>query len=599
MRFAAALLALSLPALGDPRAELGRRLFMDPTVSRTGRVSCSSCHQPEHGFSDPRARSEDEIGSTRRRSQPLLDLEDVQPLHWDGEFASVREVIDARLAPAWRLNAIAGVARIRRFEDARAAGMSPDGEGFRRSLGLQPYGGLVRSDHVPVARRLGDDHRYDAGFRAAFGTPEITQDRIADALEAYVLSLRSGTSAFDRGALTEAQVRGLVLFKGKANCAACHLAEGRRPRFTDGAFHDTGIAQARGHGCSLGDCLDVGVGAISSVRADLYAFKTPSLRDVARRPPYMHSGSLATLADVVRYYNGGGFGGRKLDPRIRPLALSDDEVSDLVAFLEALTSDERPGVGPARRKPHRTELRIVDLHGKPLAGLPVEVQPAGDRLGRAVPRHILGLGRPPVERPGTLVTDEDGRISFDFPAWTHVRVVAPELDFGRLIPDCVGSMELIAAPTKSVALKLRMPPECCPETLLDVRVTSGCGLPPHTVASLRLIRTLADGRALYVTDPVRSRRWAAGGRVVGELRAGGPDRSWTLASRCEIDVSGGWAEPLDLGDVPPGGVLEPSRSLTETCNNPVARAFPSWGAKAPKEVQTKCEAYGAASRRRS
>lgn len=546
LRCGAAVLALSLPALAgdkpDPKVELGRRLFMDPTVSRAGRFSCSSCHDPERGFSDPRKVSEDENGPTKRHSQPVMDLAtSSNPLHWDGEFGSVTELLTARLAPPADAVTLARAIRTREFEAAAAAGRQPDSGEFQKRIATltPPYYGPSatttpgsRPVPVPVLVRLEEDNRYAEGFREVYGSSKITTDRLVDALHAYILSLRSGENAYDRfeagdpSALTASQLRGLALFTGKADCASCHSADakaGGRAPFTDGAFHNTGVtfrSAVLNFGGGIG--LDGGSGEMSFVAEDLGKFKTPSLRDVARRAPYMHDGSFSTLAEVVRYYDRGGTPNQRLDSHVRPLALTDAEVKDLVAFLESLTGAERPGLGPLPEGQRNARIRVLDLRGRPLPGLAVEVRPAGDRLqgGRA------------AEMPQLLATDRDGYVSFDFPAWTHVRLVSPtvEIHYDWPIPDYVYRMTVMAAPRDKVALKVRAADggDKLPETLV-AKVPGS----QEMVATFRRVRRLQDGAAVYAAE----KRITPGPFVAVIDGIDGPR---------EFDLSGGWAEPLDL-----------------------------------------------------
>lgn len=259
---------------------------------------------------------------------------------------------------------------------------------------------------------------------------------------------------------------------------------------------------------------------MSFVAEDLGKFKTPSLRDVARRAPYMHDGAFATLEDVVRYYDQGGTANGRLDEHVRPLSLSDAEVTDLVAFLHALTGDERPGLGPAREEPRRARIKVTDLRGRGLKRLTVEIRPAGDRLdgGRREPPQIA-------------VTDSQGVFAFDFPAWTHVQLVADgvEIHYDWLIPDTVTSMTVMAAPFRTTAVKVRPP--------------AGMKAPPYVIAygkeskkpraHFERVRVLSDKSAIYVAG-------VHGGMAVTNV----------LGREFEIDLSGGWADPLDLRPEP-------------------------------------------------
>jgi cytochrome c peroxidase len=170
---------------------------------------------------------------------------------------------------------------------------------------------------------------YIDGFRAAFGEDGITTGKIDMALATFERTIVSGEAPFDRWiggdetAISEQAKRGFDLFNGKANCAACHSGW----TFTDASFHDIGVAQSD----------DLGRGQLFPTSVALqHAFKTPTLRDVARRGPYMHNGSVPTLQAVIDLYDRGGIDRPSRDAEIHPLGLSDDEKADLVAFLQTL-----------------------------------------------------------------------------------------------------------------------------------------------------------------------------------------------------------------------------------------------------------------------
>jgi cytochrome c peroxidase len=154
---------------------------------------------------------------------------------------------------------------------------------------------------------------------------------VTGALASYVRTIRSGDSRFDgyaagkSGALNEQEKAGLALFRGKASCSTCHAG----PNFTDENFHNTGIAWKDGK------LADEGAGEGK--------FKVPTLREVARTAPYMHDGSMATLDDVVDYYDRGGNANPGLDEDLRPLHLSAEEKRALVAFLRSLSGSIREG----------------------------------------------------------------------------------------------------------------------------------------------------------------------------------------------------------------------------------------------------------------
>jgi cytochrome c peroxidase len=185
---------------------------------------------------------------------------------------------------------------------------------------------------------IGAEGGYAARFNAALPGRLIDLGTIARAVAAFERTLDPGIAPFDRwvageeGVITDAAKRGFGVFTGKAGCAACH----RGWRFTDDDFHDIGITTT-----------DEGRGREVKNASLNFAFKTPTLRSVALRAPYMHDGSIATLADVVRHYEKGGIDRPSRSPLMVSIRLTDEERRDLVAFMETLTGDES-GAQPAR-----------------------------------------------------------------------------------------------------------------------------------------------------------------------------------------------------------------------------------------------------------
>jgi cytochrome c peroxidase len=185
-------------------------------------------------------------------------------------------------------------------------------------------------------KRLRADPTYGTQFREAFGG-DVSAAHLARALASFQRALVSGDSAVDRfhasdfKALTDDERQGLWLFESRGNCWRCHSG----PNLSDGRFHNTGVGWGNA-------TYDAGRFEITRQEADRGAFKTPTLRDVARTAPYMHDGSMATLEDVVRYYSRGGNANPHLDGQLKPLNLSDDEVRHLVAFLTALNGNAGP-----------------------------------------------------------------------------------------------------------------------------------------------------------------------------------------------------------------------------------------------------------------
>ncbi|MGB3563344.1 MAG: cytochrome c peroxidase [Thermoanaerobaculia bacterium] len=294
--------SVPFPADNPPttaRIRLGRRLFLDGRLSSGGDLSCAACHQPEQGFASNKDRTA--VGnhgkSLRRNSPSLFNVGFAAPFFHDGR---------------------------------------------QPELDLQPLEVLVDPDEMAfpsldaVVARVKSLPGYETLFEEAFnGSPSA--ERIGQALGSYVRTLLSANSPFDRWyfggqteAVTPAAKRGFFLFFGGAGCVECHRITQEAALFTDHAFHDTGAARAGG---------DLGRYEVTHDPIHRWQIKTPILRNVALTGPYMHNGSLATLGEVVDFYNRGGFPHEGIDPRIQPLGLSEQEKADLVEFLESLTGD--------------------------------------------------------------------------------------------------------------------------------------------------------------------------------------------------------------------------------------------------------------------
>ena len=190
-----------------------------------------------------------------------------------------------------------------------------------------------------VVKHLGSVPAYQAEFRRVFGT-ELHPDGVAKAIASYVRTIVSGNSPYDRfragekSALSPAAQRGQALFAGRARCVACHAGF----NFTDEGYRNIGVGMDKAD-------PDLGRYTVTKDEADKGAFKTPTLRDVARRGPYMHDGSEKTLEEVVAFYNRGGVKNPWLSSDIKPLSLTVQEQKDLVAFLQSLTGEIDPEVG--------------------------------------------------------------------------------------------------------------------------------------------------------------------------------------------------------------------------------------------------------------
>jgi cytochrome c peroxidase len=304
----------SVPWVTPEKARLGRWLFFDPRLSADGTISCASCHDPAHAFSEPTAHSTGIRGQEGRRKAPPI-LNDAWPVFphffWDGRAGSLAEQAKGPMAnPVEMGNTHAGVVAT-----------------LTRLDGYRPY------------------------FAEAFGDPAVTIDRVAEALSAYEATRLSGNSAFDRfdagdeAALDPQQRWGRDLFFGRAGCSQCHLG----PNLTDGRFHNLGVGwrePAPGAPPESG-FADAGRFEVTKDPKDLGAFKTPTLRDCSRHAPYMHDGTVATLEDAVLHYRRGGIENPWLSPLMKPVHLCWREVGALVAFLEALDGEGFEDAPPA------------------------------------------------------------------------------------------------------------------------------------------------------------------------------------------------------------------------------------------------------------
>lgn len=279
--------------LGDTVVLLGKRLFFDVRLSKDLTVSCATCHKPEFGFSNGTSVAEGVFKQKGKRKVPtIVNRLFGQRQFWDGRAASLEDQIVGPL-----FNPI--------------------------EMGI---------DEKTLVERLQNDSVYPHLFREAFGS-EISLDSIVKAIASFERTLVSGGSPFDRyewngeeNALSDSGKRGLELFRGKARCSLCHIGV----NFTDEKFHNIGVGNTEGQ-------EDPGRMAITNDPTDFGKFRTPSLRNVDLRAPYMHDGSISSLEEVIEFYNDGGHQNANLDEEIKPLNLNAKEKVDLVEFLKSLT----------------------------------------------------------------------------------------------------------------------------------------------------------------------------------------------------------------------------------------------------------------------
>jgi cytochrome c peroxidase len=303
-----------IPPHNPPTADsiaLGRILFYDKHLSVDGTLACASCHNPRYSFTDGLNLSRGVGGATGVRNAPTILNAAYLPFQfWDGRAISMEQQAAAPIVDPLEMHqtTTACVARL--------------------------------------ASEPGDKEI----FKKTFGTSDITIGRVENALASFERTVLSGNSAFDRyeyagdkSALTPAQIRGLSVFldPSRGNCAACHSVNSHFALFTDGKFHNTGEGAGED-----GEFADVGRYHETKVSTDTGAFKTPTLRDIAKTPPYMHDGHLKTLQEVVDFYAGGGNSNPYLDPEMKKIHLSAQDRLDLVEFLQSLNAQIPSSTGP-------------------------------------------------------------------------------------------------------------------------------------------------------------------------------------------------------------------------------------------------------------
>lgn len=283
------------------RVELGKKLFFDTRLSSDRNMSCASCHSPMFGWSDGLATARGNKSKLLGRASPTITNTAFNSIQmWDG-----------------------------RKKDLEDQAMGPMQSMDEMAMNMASLFDFLKTNPV-----------YMADFAKAYPGEEINEKTTAKAIASYERTIISNNSPFDRwikgekNAMTTQQIRGFRLFADakKGNCVQCHSA----PNFTDNGFHNIGLA-------SYGkDNPDVGRFAIKPLPSLKGAFKTPTMRDVTTTAPYFHDGSAKNLTQVVEHYNNGGAVQKDLSGNIKPLNLSKDEVANIVAFMQALTSPQQP-----------------------------------------------------------------------------------------------------------------------------------------------------------------------------------------------------------------------------------------------------------------
>ena len=312
------------------KVELGKQLYFDPRLSADGTVSCASCHHPSEGYSDGDKTSKGIRGQRGGRNAPTVINRLFSKIQfWDGRSPSLE---DQALGPIE--NPI--------------------------EMGNTLQNACQTVENIPG---------YRLQFLAVFGTAKVTPKHLAMAIAAFERTVLSGDSPYDRHErakpyreldlndedlepeiraraerylaaaretpMSKSALRGQALFFGKASCSTCHTGA----NFTDELYWNIGV------GMSKKD-IDWGRYVVTKEEKDRGAFKTPGLRNIADNAPYMHDGSEKTLMEVVEFYNKGGEKNKWLSDRIKPLNLTDQEKTDLVNFMHALSGKVTPITEP-------------------------------------------------------------------------------------------------------------------------------------------------------------------------------------------------------------------------------------------------------------
>jgi len=309
------------------RVELGRKLYFDTRLSKDNTVACSTCHDVTRGFTDQRPVSEGVNAQLGKRNAPtVLNSALLQTLFWDGRSPSL---------------------------DHQA--MQPI---------LNPVE-MAMPDDTAAMKAIRDDAEYQAAFKKAYGREMNYQDlgRAIAAFERTVLFVDSPFRKFlsgDADAISAQAKAGWELYNGKGRCTACHPMNPSNPLGTDNRFHNVGVSARHQNFEGLAkkalkllnedasdrkldelavgtDLSELGRFMVTRQREDMGSFRTPLILNIGITGPYMHDGSMSTLWDVIDHYNKGGEANPFLDGGIEPLALSEAEIDQLVAFLFSLT----------------------------------------------------------------------------------------------------------------------------------------------------------------------------------------------------------------------------------------------------------------------
>ncbi len=298
------------------KADLGKRLFFDRRLSGDAGISCSDCHQPDTGYAHPNALSPGYPGN--------------------GHFRNSISLINTAHKKVWN-------------HDGRIGTNLND---MTREMLTEDY--IMNMDMRVMQERVKQDPLYVKMFKDA-GYGEPSNGSVRKAIPEYLKTLTSKGAPFDSGSMTTSAKRGMQLFKGKAGCIQCHNG----PLLTDQKPHNTGVPEnfdlfldPMNHQAFIAFAMFQGIPDYMNLKRDpgfynvtlqdedMGKFITPSLRELKYTAPYMHNGAIATLSEVVDFYDRGGGNDSRKSKQLKPLNLNRQEKRDLVAFLESLSGDQ-------------------------------------------------------------------------------------------------------------------------------------------------------------------------------------------------------------------------------------------------------------------
>jgi cytochrome c peroxidase len=288
---------------------LGKQLFFDTRLSKTGKMSCETCHLPEKGWADGKALSAKFDGSMNTRHTPtLLNVGYNKQYYWDGRAPT----LEAQILAAWR--------------------------------------GQMGADPDAIAATLNGIEGYKTAFQKVMGGPASAQN-IPQAIAAFVRTIKSENAPWDayekgdKSAVSEDAIKGFNIFSAdnKANCTLCHLP----PLYSDTLFHNTGIGSDKpnpdpGRGKILADAAKQKGTPDPEAAKMMGAFKTPTLRSITETAPYFHDGRAQTLEEAVDLMLNGGIRNSNVDEKLKKRAIQPEEKAQLMAFLKSLTPEQKP-----------------------------------------------------------------------------------------------------------------------------------------------------------------------------------------------------------------------------------------------------------------